>query len=52
MRPVRPYYTFRWKHPLYQIERQAVTTGLRGASARVEKRLDGSLAVRHGDRPT
>ena len=26
-----------------------MTTGLRGANVRVEKRLDGSLAVRHGE---
>ena len=37
-----------WK--LYQIERGAITTGLRGADVRVECRLDGSLAVWHGDR--
>jgi len=35
---------------VYQIERQAVTTGLRGADVRIEKRLDGSLAVRYGER--
>ena len=50
MRQVRPDYTLRWKGKLYQIERAAVTTGLRGANVRVELRLDGSLAVRHGDR--
>jgi hypothetical protein len=47
---VRPDYTFRWDGKLYQISREAVTTGLRGANVRVEKRLDGSLAVRHGER--
>jgi len=50
MRQVRNDYTLKWKGKLYQIERQAVTTGLRGAHVRVEKRLDGSLAVRHGQR--
>src|SRR5213082_2622052 len=35
---------------IYQIERQAITTGLRRANVRVEQRLDGSLAVRHGER--
>jgi hypothetical protein len=35
---------------LYQIGREAVTTGLRGASVRVEHRLDGSVAVRYGER--
>ncbi len=49
-RQVRPDYTLRWGGKLYQIERQAVTTGLRGAQVRVERRLDGSLAVRHGER--
>jgi hypothetical protein len=49
-RQVRNDYTLRWDGRLYQIERQAVTTGLRGADVRVEKRLDGSLAVRHGER--
>ncbi len=49
-RLVRPDYTLRWDGKLYQIERGAVTTGLRGANVGVERRLDGSLAVRHGDR--
>jgi len=49
-RQVRPDYTLRWDGRLYQIERQAVTTGLRRASVRVERRLDGSLAVRYGER--
>src|SRR6267378_3482123 len=49
-RHVRPDYTLRWEGKLYQIERQAVTTGLRGANLRVEQRLDGSLAVRQGER--
>ena len=49
-RQVRPDYTLRWAGKLYQIDRAAVTTGLRGAHVRVEKRLDGTLAVRHGDR--
>jgi transposase len=49
-RQVRPDYTLRWNGKLYQIERQAVTTGLRHARVRVEQRLDGTLAVRHGER--
>jgi transposase len=49
-RQVWPDYTLRWDGKLYQIERRAVTTGLRGADVRVEQRLDGSLAVRHGER--
>lgn len=50
MRQVRPDYTLRWDGRLYQIERHAVTAGLRRANVRVEQRLDGSLAVRHGER--
>jgi transposase len=50
MRQVRNDYTLRWDGKLYQIERQAITTGLRRANVRVEQRLDGSLAVRHGER--
>jgi len=50
VRQVRNDYTIKWDGTLYQIQRQMVTTGLRGASVRVEKRLDGSLAVRHGER--
>ena len=49
-RQVRPDYTLRWDGKLYQIERQAVARGLRGANVRVEQRLDGSLAVRYGER--
>jgi transposase InsO family protein len=49
-RQVRPDYTLRWDSKLYQIQREAITTGLRGAKVRVEKRLDGSLMVRHADR--
>lgn len=49
-RQVRPDYTLRWGGQVYQIERQAVVSGLRGADVRVEERLDGTLAVRHRDR--
>src|ERR1039457_1423728 len=49
-RQVRNDYTLRWDGKVYQIERQAVTTGLRRANVRVEQRLDGSLAVRYGER--
>ncbi|MBV9302351.1 MAG: ISNCY family transposase [Acidobacteriia bacterium] len=50
MRQVRPDYTLKWGGKLYQIERQGVTAGLRKANVRVEQRLDGSVAVRHGER--
>src|SRR5690349_23879740 len=49
-RQVRPDYTLRWDGRLFQIERRGIATGLRGANVRVEKRLDGSLAVRYGER--
>jgi len=49
-RQVRPDYTLRWRGKLYQIDRTAVTTGLRGANVRVEQRMDGTLAVRHNGR--
>jgi hypothetical protein len=49
-RHVRPDYTLRWNGKFYQVDRAALTTGLRGANVRVEQRMDGTLAVRHGDR--
>jgi hypothetical protein len=49
-RQVRPDYTLQWNGKFYQIERRAVVSGLRGAKVRVEQRLDGSLAVRYGER--
>jgi transposase len=49
-RQVRPDYTLRLDGKLYQIEHQAVVTGLRGSNVRIEKRLDGSVAVRHRER--
>ena len=49
-RQVRPDYTLRWNGKLYQIQRGAVTHGLRGAHVRLEQRLDGSMAVRFGQR--
>ena len=49
-RQVRNDYTLRFDGDLYQIERRAIVSRLRGANVRVEKRLDGSLAVRFGER--
>ena len=49
-RQVRNDYTIPLDTELYQIERKAVVSGLRKASVRVEKRLDGSIAVRFGER--
>ena len=45
-RQVNNDYTIRYGGKIYQIERQDICTGLRGASVRIELRLDGSLAVR------
>jgi hypothetical protein len=49
-RQVRNDYTIPLDAGLYQIDRQAVVSGLRKANVRVEKRLDGSIAVRFGER--
>jgi transposase len=49
-RQVRNDYTIPLDAELYQVQRQAVVSGLRKASVRVEKRLDGSIAVRFGER--
>lgn len=45
-RQVRDDYTLKFQGQMYQIERQEIRAGLRGAEVRVEKRLDGSVAVR------
>jgi hypothetical protein len=50
MRQVRNDYTLRLDGQLYQIDRSSIVSGLRKADVRVEKRLDGSLAVRFGER--
>lgn len=49
-RQVRPDYTLRWSKKIYQVKRAGIVAGLRGADVRVERRLDGTLAVRYGDR--
>jgi len=49
-RKVENNYTFRVDGKLYQIEREGIVSGLRRATVRVEKRLDGSLAMRYGER--
>jgi transposase len=49
-RQVRNDYTIPLDAELYQVQRQAVVSGLRKASVRVERRLDGSIAVRFGER--
>jgi len=49
-RQVQNDYTLRWQGGLYQIEPRAVVSGLRKANVRVEQRLDGTLAVRYGEK--
>ena len=49
-RQVNNDYTFPLDAKIYQIARQDVCTGLRGAFVRVEKRRDGSVAARFRDR--
>ena len=49
-RQVRNNYTIRFEGEFYQIERQLIAAGLRKANARVEKRLDGLIAVRFQER--
>jgi hypothetical protein len=43
-------YTIRFERHLYGIERADITTGLRSAMVRVEKRRDGTLAIRFQNR--
>lgn len=49
-RQVRDDYTLKFQGQLYQIERAEIRAGLRRAEVRVERRLDGSLAVRFRER--
>jgi len=43
-------YTIRYQGKIYQIGREEIGAGMRGGRVRVERRLDGSLAVRFRDR--
>ena len=45
-RQVTNDYTIRFDSKLYQIARDHIRTGLRGANVRIESRLDGSMKVR------
>jgi transposase len=49
-RQVGTDYTIRFDNRVYQIARGDVRAGMRGASVRIEMRLDGSMAVRFGQR--
>lgn len=49
-RQVHNDYTIQFAGALYQIERESICAGLRGATVRVERRLDGTVAVRFRER--
>ncbi len=49
-RQVASDYTIRYGGKIYQIARVGIVAGLRGSNVRVERRLDGSLAVRFRDK--
>lgn len=49
-RQVANDYTIRFENKLFQIPRAEIRPGLRGGTVRVEKRLDGTLAVRFRNR--
>ncbi|HWB97725.1 MAG TPA: ISNCY family transposase [Bryobacteraceae bacterium] len=49
-RQVNNDYTIQLDGQFYQIERDSICAGLRGAIVRVERRLDGSLMARFRDR--
>jgi hypothetical protein len=49
-RQVANDYTIRFDNQLYQIQQADIRAGLRGGTVRVERRLDGTLAVRFRDR--
>jgi hypothetical protein len=49
-RQVASDYTIRFDNQRYHIQRTDIRAGLRGGTVRVEKRLDGTLAVRFRDR--
>jgi transposase len=48
-RVVTSDYTLRFEGQSYRIARQEITAGLRGSRVRVEKRLDGTVAVEFRD---
>ena len=49
-RQVGSDYTFSVDGQRHQIERESIVAGLRGATVRIERRLDGSLAARFRER--
>ena len=49
-RQVKNDYTIQFERRRYRIEEKSISTGLRGGKVRVEKRLDGEVAIRFRDR--
>ena len=49
-RQVKNDYTIQFEGHRYGIQPESISTGLRGGEVRVEKRLDGAVAVRFRDR--
>jgi hypothetical protein len=49
-RQVKNDYTIQFERRRYRIEVKSISTGLRGGEVRVEKRLDGEVAVRFRER--
>jgi hypothetical protein len=49
-RQVRNDYTIPMGAELYRIERESIVSGMRRANVRIEKRLDGSIAFKFGER--
>ena len=49
-RKVMNDYTIKFEAKLYQIARKDIRAGLRGATVRVERRRDGSVAIRFQDK--
>lgn len=49
-RQVKGDYTVQFENQRYAIDAGSVVTGLRGATVRVEKRMDGTIAMRFKDR--
>jgi len=49
-RQVKNDYTVQFASHRYQIQRQSVCSGLRGGWVRVEQRLDGTIAMKFGER--
>ncbi len=49
-RQVKGDYTVQFESQRYAIDRSSIATGLRGGTVRVERRMDGTVAMRFADR--